>query len=83
MIMKRTAVKLLILFVATGLLPWVAFAIGQVGSKIALYAHVTGIVAVMVMKIWDLFKERRNSRPLDDKGSDRVNESPSDEPPSA
>jgi hypothetical protein len=83
--MKRLVVKLLILLGATGLLPWVAFFIGQVGSRVALYAHVAGVGAIMMMKIYDLFKSRKRDRAktLDDPQTNAVNESNSDLPPAA
>ena len=60
--MKSLAIKLLILFGATGLLPWVAFFVGQVGSKAALWAHVTGVVVVLALKGWDLLKSKKSKR---------------------
>ena len=80
--MKRLALKLLIMLVATGLLPWVAFFVGQVDSRIAVYAHVVGMIAVVLMKVWDLFKERRakKSSDLDDKPDKEVNEPGSEKP---
>lgn len=84
--MKKTVLKLLILFGATGLLPWVAYFIGQVGSRMALYAHVAGVSAVLLMKIWDVFKSRKDSgsreKTLDDSPPKEVNDSGS-EPPAA
>lgn len=81
--MKRTLIKLLILFVATGLLPWIGFVIGQVNSTWALAAHIVGVVAVLAMKVWDWFSKRGKSKTLDDRQDTAVNESHSDVPPAA
>ena len=81
--MKSLSIKLLILFGATGLLPWVAFFIGQVSSRVAIYAHIAGVSAVLLMKIYDLLKNRSSVKTVDDKGSSAVNGSDSDLPPAA
>jgi hypothetical protein len=59
--MKKIIFKLLILLVAGGLLPWVAFFFGQIGSTIATWAHVVGSSAVMLMMIYDWMKKRKKS----------------------
>jgi len=59
--MRNIAVKLLILFVAGGLLPWVAFFFGQISSTIAIWAHGVGSGSVMLMMIYDWNKKRKTS----------------------
>jgi len=58
----NTILKFLILFIATGLLPWVAFFIGQVSTRIAFYAHAFGVLVVCAMKLYEHFAGRKGER---------------------
>jgi len=56
----KLIVKLLILFVAAGLLPWIAFLVGQVGYRIAFYAHAFGVVVVAGMKLYEWLTSKKD-----------------------
>lgn len=55
----RIIAKLLIMLAVCGLLPWVAYFVDYVSFTIAIWAHVSGVVAVSSMKIYDLLRRRK------------------------
>jgi membrane associated rhomboid family serine protease len=59
--MKKFFLSTLILLMAGGLLPWIAFFIGQISSTVAIWAHAVGAGSVLLMMVYDRVKKREKS----------------------